>query len=205
MISFPFKEQLLVSEQQKQSLPSLTHTSGVVILSQSGLYLGTWFSHNHRDALLKEKHILFSDEAELRIWVRSVQGHDPKFQDEAKAMEGGDSRLGRTDDIIPHPFFFFSGARIESTRIAVTWTRKSWLLFYYITIVCAHTCVTACHTFTYRSENNPFSLSFMWVLGLKLRMTGLAGKHLNLSNQLDSLFIFPLKSLSLSTKRSQLD
>lgn len=89
MISFPFKEQLLVSEQQKQSLPSLTHTSGVVILSQSGLYLGTWFSHNHRDALLKEKPILFSDEAELRIWVRSVQVMIQSFRMKQKQWKVG--------------------------------------------------------------------------------------------------------------------
>lgn len=189
----PLKKQLLVSGQPQEFPPPSAHTSGSRCCnreSQGFVFVHLTQSASRRSSVEREACSLFWWTWTLRMWVRSAQGHDQRFQTEAKATGGGANMLGRRDDIIP--FFLEPALRPPEFQLHKPGNIDFCLLLLYYYCVCAHKWLSAYHICMYMSEDNLWSWfsSSMWLLGTNLGITRLGGKHLYLLNSIASLFIF---------------
>lgn len=134
----PLKKQLLVSGQPQAFPPPSAHTSGSRCCnreSQGFVFVRLTQSASQRSSVEREACSLFWWTWTPRMWVRSAQGHNQRFQTEAKATGGGANTLGRRDDIIP---FFLEPALRPPEFQCMNREILIFVYFYYITTVCVH-------------------------------------------------------------------
>lgn len=206
----PLKEQLLVSGQPQEFSPPSAHTSGSRCCnheSQGFVFMCLTQSASRRSSVEREACSLCWWTWTPRMWVRSAQGHDQRFQTETKAIGHGANTLGRRDDIIP--FFFFSGANIAPTRISVAWTGKDWFLFIFIILllcVCTYMpeCIPHMHVYVW-GQLVKLVLFFHVVTGDQPRDDQAWGQAPLPTKFYCQLIYFHLNFLSLSTKRFHVD
>lgn len=203
----PLKKQLLVSGQPQAFLPPSAHTSGSRCCnreSQGFVFVHLTQSASQRSSVEREACSLFWWTWTPRMWVRSAQGHDQRFQTEAKATGGGANTLGRRDDIIP--FFLEPALRPPEFQLHEPGNTDFCLFLLHYYCVCAHMpeCTPHMHVYVW-GQRVKLVLFFHVVTGDQPR-DDQAGGQAPLSTEFYCQLIYlHLNFLSLSTKRFHVD